>query len=117
MQTEIETQSKEARSLSTELFKTKNAYEEALDALETIKRENKNLQEEIQDTTDQLTETSRAVADLEKLKRLADAEKNDLQAAMEEAEAAVEQEESKVLRLQVSCFKSNNQTYFFTISG
>ena len=109
MQTEIETQSKEARSLSTELFKTKNAYEEALDALETIKRENKNLQEEIQDTTDQLTETSRAVADLEKLKRLADAEKNDLQAAMEEAEAAVEQEESKVLRLQVSYFKAYNQ--------
>ena len=30
----------------------KNAYEEALDALETIKRENKNLQEEITDLTD-----------------------------------------------------------------
>lgn len=35
---------KEARSLSTELFKMKNSYEEALDQLETLKRENKNLQ-------------------------------------------------------------------------
>lgn len=35
---------KESRSLSTELFKLKNSYEEALDHLETVKRENKNLQ-------------------------------------------------------------------------
>ncbi|RXM35879.1 Myosin-1 [Acipenser ruthenus] len=34
----------EVRSLSTELFKLKNSYEEALDQLETFKRENKNLQ-------------------------------------------------------------------------
>ncbi len=31
------------RSLSTEIFKMKNSYEEALDHLETLKRENKNL--------------------------------------------------------------------------
>lgn len=35
---------KESRSLNTELFKLKNSYEEALDHLETMKRENKNLQ-------------------------------------------------------------------------
>lgn len=33
--------------MSTELFKMKNSYEEALDHLETLKRENKNLQREI----------------------------------------------------------------------
>lgn len=43
-QSELEGALKEARSLSTELFKMKNAYEETLDQLETIKRENKNLQ-------------------------------------------------------------------------
>lgn len=32
--------------MSTELFKMKNSYEEALDHLETLKRENKNLQRE-----------------------------------------------------------------------
>lgn len=43
-QAELEGAQKEARSLSTELFKLKNSYEEALDQLETLKRENKNLQ-------------------------------------------------------------------------
>lgn len=41
---ELEASQKEARSLGTELFKMKNAYEESLDQLETLKRENKNLQ-------------------------------------------------------------------------
>lgn len=35
---------KEVRSLGTENFKMKNAYEESLEHLETLKRENKNLQ-------------------------------------------------------------------------
>ena len=43
-QAELEGAQKEARSLGTELFKMKNSYEEALDHLETMKRENKNLQ-------------------------------------------------------------------------
>ena len=45
-QAELEGTQKEARSLSTELFKMKNSYEETLDQLETLKRENKNLQRE-----------------------------------------------------------------------
>jgi len=43
-QAELEGALKESRSLSTEMFKLKNSYEEALDHLETLKRENKNLQ-------------------------------------------------------------------------
>lgn len=43
-QMELEASQTESRSLSTELFKQKNCYEEALDHLETIKRENRNLQ-------------------------------------------------------------------------
>lgn len=43
-QMELEASQTESRSLSTELFKLKNGYEEALDHLETIKRENRNLQ-------------------------------------------------------------------------
>lgn len=45
-QAELDSAQKESRSLSTELFKLKNSYEEALDHLETMKRENKNLQRE-----------------------------------------------------------------------
>ena len=47
-QAELEASQKESRSLSTELFKVKNAYEESLDQLETLKRENKNLQRKSQ---------------------------------------------------------------------
>lgn len=43
-QCELESSQKESRSMSTELFKLKNSYEEALDHLETLKRENKILQ-------------------------------------------------------------------------
>lgn len=43
-QSDLEASQTESRSLSTELFKLKNHYEEALDHLETVRRENKNLQ-------------------------------------------------------------------------
>ena len=43
-QAALEGSLKEARSLNTEVFKMKNSYEEALDHLDTLKRENKNLQ-------------------------------------------------------------------------
>ena len=45
-QAELEGAQREGRSLSTELFRLKNSYEEALEQLETSNRENKNLQGE-----------------------------------------------------------------------
>merc|ERR1712048_102673 len=64
-------------------------------------RENKNLQEEIADLTDQLGEGGKSIHELEKAKRTLEQERNELQAGLEEAEAAVEVEESKCLRLSV----------------
>lgn len=43
-QRELEAAQREARSLGTELFRLQHTHEEALEALETLKRENKNLQ-------------------------------------------------------------------------
>ena len=43
-QAELESSLKEVRSVGTENFKMKNSYEESLEHLETLKRENKNLQ-------------------------------------------------------------------------
>lgn len=43
-QAELEGSQKGSRAISTELFKMKNSYEECLDQLETMKRENKTLQ-------------------------------------------------------------------------
>ncbi|NXK64500.1 MYH7 protein, partial [Sylvietta virens] len=100
-QVELETSQKESRSLSTELFKLKNAYEESLDNLETLKRENKNLQEEISDLTDQISLGGKTIHELEKVKKVLESEKSDIQAALEEAEGALEHEESKTLRIQL----------------
>ncbi|NXD52510.1 MYH7 protein, partial [Corvus moneduloides] len=100
-QVELEASQKESRSLSTELFKLKNAYEESLDNLETLKRENKNLQEEISDLTDQISLGGKTIHELEKVKKMLENEKSDIQAALEEAEGALEHEESKTLRIQL----------------
>lgn len=43
-QAELEATMKELRAMGTENFKLKNSYEESLEHLETLKRENKNLQ-------------------------------------------------------------------------
>uniref|UniRef100_A0A8C2KX91 Myosin motor domain-containing protein n=1 Tax=Cyprinus carpio TaxID=7962 RepID=A0A8C2KX91_CYPCA len=100
-QAELEGAQKEARSLSTELFKMKNSYEESLDQLETLKRENKNLQQEISDLTEQLGETGKSIHELEKAKKAVETEKAEIQTALEEAEGTLEHEESKILRVQL----------------
>ncbi|XP_067104146.1 myosin heavy chain, fast skeletal muscle [Osmerus mordax] len=100
-QAELEGSLKEARSLSTEMFKLKNSYEEALDHLETLKRENKNLQQEISDLTEQIGETGKTIHELEKGKKTVETEKAEFQTALEEAEATLEHEESKILRVQL----------------
>ncbi|KAK6328104.1 hypothetical protein J4Q44_G00000820 [Coregonus suidteri] len=100
-QAELEGAQKEARSMSTELFKMKNSYEEALDHLETLKRENKNLQQEISDLTEQIGETGKSIHELEKAKKTVETEKSEIQTALEEAEGTLEHEESKILRVQL----------------
>merc|ERR1712071_58595 len=74
------------------------------------KRENKNLQEEIADLTDQLGEGGKSIHELEKAKRTLEQERNELQAALEEAEGAVEVEEAKVLRFTVE-MSQNKQDF------
>nr|XP_020141726.1 myosin-7-like [Microcebus murinus] len=69
--------------------------------LETFKRENKNLQEEISDLTEQLGEGGKNVHELEKVRKQLEAEKLELQSALEEAEASLEHEEGKILRAQL----------------
>ncbi|XP_074081215.1 myosin-8 [Macrotis lagotis] len=98
---ELEASQKESRALSTELFKMKNAYEESLDHLETLKRENKNLQQEISDLTEQVAEGGKQLHELEKIKKQVEQEKCELQASLEEAEASLEHEEGKILRIQL----------------
>merc|ERR1712202_120647 len=84
-----------------ELFRLKAAGDEGLEQLDIVKRENKNLADEIKDLLDQLGEGGRSIHDLDKQRRRLEREKEELQGALEEAEGTLEQEENKVLRAQL----------------
>merc|ERR1719412_1381593 len=99
--TEIEASQKECRNYNSELFRLKAAWEETMEQLDVVKRENKNLADEIKDLLDQLGDGGRSIHELDKQRRRLEVEKEELQAALEEAEAALEQEENKVLRAQL----------------
>merc|ERR1712227_950841 len=91
---EIEASQKECRNYNSELFRLKAAWDETTEQLDIVKRENKNL-------VDQLSDGGRSIHELDKQRRRLEVEKEELQAALEEAEAALEQEENKVLRAQL----------------
>merc|ERR1712123_158917 len=98
---EVEASYIECRNYSSELFRVKAAQEEALEQLDIVKRENKNLADEIKDLLDQLGDGGRSIHELDKQRRRLEVEKEELQAALEEAESALEAEENKVLRAQL----------------
>jgi len=98
---EVEASQKEARNYNSELFRLRAAHEEVIEQLDIVKRENKNLADEIRDLLDQLGDGGRSIHELDKQRRRLEVEKEELQAALEEAEAALEQEENKVLRAQL----------------
>merc|ERR1712021_26931 len=91
----------ECRNASSDLFRVKSAYEESLAQLEEVRRENKVLSNEIKDIMDQISEGGRSIHEIDKIRKRLGAEKLELQAALEEAEGALEQEENKVLRAQI----------------
>merc|ERR1711908_44620 len=59
----------EGRNYTSELFRLKAAGDEGLEQLDIVKRENKNLADEIKDLLDQLGEGGRSIHDLDKQRR------------------------------------------------
>merc|ERR1719362_351804 len=98
---DLDTAQKETRNASSDLFRVKAAYEESVLQLDEVRRENKCLSNEIKDIMDQISEGGRSIHGIDKICKRLEAEKMELQAALEEAEGALEQEENKVLRAQV----------------
>merc|ERR1712066_591731 len=90
---EISASQDEGRNYSSELFRLKAAQQEATEQLDVVKRENKNLADEIKDLLDQLGEGGRSIHALDKQRRMLETEKEELQGALEEAEATLEKEE------------------------
>merc|ERR1712002_650210 len=82
---EVAASQDEGRNYSSELFRLKAATDEAVEQLDIVKRENKNLADEIKDLLDQLGEGGRSIHDLDKQRRRLEHE----------------QEENKVLRAQL----------------
>merc|ERR1711953_1269132 len=101
LQAELDQTQVECRSYSTDLFKVKTIYEETQQQLDGVRRENKNLSNEIKDIMDQIGEGGRNIHEIDKIRKRLENEKVELQAALEEAEAALELEENKVLRSQL----------------
>ncbi len=91
LQSEIEASQAECRNFSSEFFRVKSAQEEMQEQLDTVRRENKNLADEIRDLLEQLGEGGRSIHELDKARRRLEVEKEELQAALEEAEGALEQ--------------------------
>merc|ERR1712080_354009 len=98
---ELEASQSECRNYNSEGFRIKAAQDEALEQIDIVKRENKNLADEIKDLLDQLGDGGRSIHELDKQRRRLEVEKEELQGALEEAEGALEQEENKVLRAQL----------------
>merc|ERR1712073_227433 len=95
---DLDVAQKECRNASSELFRVKNAYEEAIFQLDEVRKENKTLSNEIKDIMDQISEGGRSIHEIDKIRKRLEAEKMELEAALSEAEGALEQEENKVLR-------------------
>merc|ERR1719447_1739966 len=98
---EVAASQDEGRNYTSELFRLKAAGDEGLEQLDVVRRENKNLADEIKDLLDQLGDGGRSIHELDKQRRRLEVEKEELQAALEEAEGALEAEENKVLRAQL----------------
>merc|ERR1712088_97371 len=98
---DLDVAQKECRNASSDLFRVKSAYEESVAQLDEVRRENKVLSNEIKDIMDQISEGGRSIHEIDKIRKRLGAEKLELQAALEEAEGALEQEENKVLRAQL----------------
>merc|ERR1711874_88911 len=98
---ELDACNSECRNFNAERFRVKAALDESNEQLDIVRRENKNLADEVKDLLDQLGDGGRSIHELDKQRRRLEAEKEELQAALEEAEGALEAEENKVLRAQL----------------
>merc|ERR1712050_371946 len=98
---ELDACNSECRNFNAERFRIKAALDESSEQLDIVRRENKNLADEVKDLLDQLGDGGRSIHELDKQRRRLEVEKEELQAALEEAESALEAEENKVLRAQL----------------
>merc|ERR1712050_608148 len=72
---EVDASNKECRNYNSELFRLKAAWDETSQQLDIVKRDNKNLADEIKDLLDQLGDGGRSIHELDKQRRRLEVEK------------------------------------------
>merc|ERR1712115_703313 len=72
---ELEACRTEGRNYNSEAYRMKAAYEETMEQLDVVRRENKNLADEIKDLLDQLGDGGRSIHELDKQRRRLEVEK------------------------------------------
>merc|ERR1712141_915210 len=110
---DLDTAQKECRNASSELFRVKSAYEESILQLDEVRKENKVLSNEIKDIMDQISEGGKSIHEIDKIRKRLEAEKMELQAALEEAEGALEQ---KYVRFNLHMKMSKGQKRLLEIT-
>ena len=65
---DLDVSQNETRNASSELFRIKNAYEESILQLDEVRKENKNLSNEIKDIMDQISEGGRSIHEIDKIR-------------------------------------------------
>merc|ERR1719283_119070 len=98
---DLEKAQKDYRDLGTDHYKLKQSWDEQQDAYAALKKEWKNLYDENQEFADQLSTGGKSLYEIGKAKKKAEADYEEMKNALEEAEGALELEESRVLRLQL----------------
>merc|ERR1711915_814613 len=93
LMSELEACRSESRNYSSEVFRMKAAYDETQDQLDIVRRENKNLADEVKDLLDQLGDGGRSIHELDKQRRRLE----------------LEQEENKVLRAQLELAQTKQE--------
>merc|ERR1712152_116027 len=86
LQAEINASQDEGRNYSSELFRLRAGWEEINEQLDAVKRENKNLADEIKDLLDQLGEGGRSIHDLDKQRRRLEQVKQEIDRRVAEKE-------------------------------
>uniref|UniRef100_A0A914L0P7 Myosin heavy chain n=1 Tax=Meloidogyne incognita TaxID=6306 RepID=A0A914L0P7_MELIC len=101
LQSELDAVQREARMQAIEAHRLATTQDSLQEQVEGLRRENKQLTQEVHALQEQQIDGQRTVNELEKLQRQLEGEKDELQHALDEAEAALEAEEGRVLRTQV----------------
>jgi len=106
---DLEATQKNYRNLQTEQYKLKESYDEGVDQYDALKKEYKNLYEENQELADQLSTGGKSLYEVQKAKKKAEADYDDVKSAYDELEGAFELEQSRVLRLQLELTQAKNE--------